>query len=1395
MRRGRTWLLTLLGAAVVGIAWEVLTTVDLRIGDQLASVIGAVFGLLGLAASLLAVRSPKDPAGEGDAVHRRLTVAAEGSFRAQTQIATDGWGSRLPLRWTADPDLGGGIVDLAALAQSTRMTRMIIVGGPGSGKTTLLTMLGSILLSDHAERRPVPLLCPAASWEPDQEPPETFVVRTLVATGMLGTSDETASARHLVRRGLVLPLIDGLDELPEPQRSGAISALDRLRTGYVATCRTAEFANISAMAQPRAMVVELMPLRRDDVAALLVQDPATADRWGPVLTEIAADPGGPLAQTLGTPLLAGIARDAYGDPAADPRELLDQPDPAGVVVERMLECLSERTRTGLAELAAVSAQPPNEIVWWRLAAETGGAVAATAAIRTVRALLLLGLTAALARSVTPALVLAAVIVLTLRGGLIEGQPRPRRVAWWGWGDLVRAAVEAASGTVIAVGLLAFSAGANSILPFVAAHPLAVNLATGAGAATMVVAMVTGRHPRRPPPPHPSLRQDRLGVALRALCAAGLGGVLLSAAPGSRPPVAVAVLSVMVPLLAVFDASAWGQYTVTRLRLAARGRMPLRLERLLTDAHRAGVLTRTRDGYRFRHALMRDALIRHANARRGPAAAVTDELLAQFLALPEVTEYLAPAPDERRRMLEHQVRREITTDPSAVLESGAAHHDRFQQARGQLVAAAVPAWARLNSVYGLLAGLALAVTVFAFGNALWSLRISPLTTPVIAAVATIMLCGVVARVADRLGRRGILSACLAVMVAAIAALLTLAGMSFRRLPGVESLVVAAAVAASLFGLSWVGSRQAADAWRRLCSDDPSRWPEPAPATRRYDEAARQAREDWLVAMARHWIVPKVWPFLGQGGDRNSLRLPVLSPGRLGDVSRAEQLVENAADGRVAWALRELEGASIGVSGPRGTGKSTLLQRYCTEQFRATEGDVLVLVQAPTTYDRREFLVHLFAETCVRLGAPSPAQPAAHRWRSRIRVLLPAAVVLAGVALIVVVVLGPRIRAALLAMWQAPRVPAYVLGGLLILTPMLWRLWRDLVRRRSTVTPSPSATAAEHHLRTLRFQSVFSRKAGGKFTVPGGLDLSAEGQVQRTEQLRTYPELVALFRDMLYEAALERRRRGQRIIIGVDELDKIGSVEDAERFINDLKSVFGVRGCYFLVAVSEDALAAFDRRALGVRTAFDSAFDLVIEVGPLTVAEAGKLLQLRGLSLPEPYLWLCHVLSAGRPRELLRQVMALATISSERRMWDIDKLTVELVAADAASILRAQVRAAETGATGQRDAVRWILLVHDVPMTAELLERACTDMPSVDRTDPVAAVMVQTQAYLYLAATLLRAFAEDAETTVRALGPISGGPPIERLAQARSRVAVQPDLAWPAIDDFRRSVGIPSVVREP
>ncbi|MGH8921171.1 MAG: AfsR family transcriptional regulator, partial [Actinomycetes bacterium] len=60
-------------------------------------------------------------------------------------------------------------------------------------------------------------------------------------------------------------------------------------------------------------------------------------------------------------------------------------------------------------------------------------------------------------------------------------------------------------------------------------------------------------------------------------------------------------------LAVFSSRAWGAFTITRLWLAARGRLPLRLMRFLDDAHRRGVLRQVGAVYQFRHARLQDRL--------------------------------------------------------------------------------------------------------------------------------------------------------------------------------------------------------------------------------------------------------------------------------------------------------------------------------------------------------------------------------------------------------------------------------------------------------------------------------------------------------------------------------------------------------------------------------------------------------------------------------------------------------------------------------------------------------------------------------------------------------------------------------------------------------------------
>jgi hypothetical protein len=138
-------------------------------------------------------------------------------------------------------------------------------------------------------------------------------------------------------------------------------------------------------------------------------------------------------------------------------------------------------------------------------------------------------------------------------------------------------------------------------------------------------------------------------------------------------------------------------------------------------------------------------------------------------------------------------------------------------------------------------------------------------------------------------------------------------------------------------------------------------------------------------------------------------------------------------------------------------------------------------------------------------------------------------------------------------------------------------------------------------------------------------------------------------------LLRRNNGEgRVVIGIDEVDKILDGERAEAFLNDIKAVFGVPGCLYLVSLSEDALAVFARRALSIRTAFDSAFDEVVAVTPMTYQNSEKLLIKRVAGLPRPFVALCHVLAGGLPRDLVRAARGL--INSAR--WGKETTLPEL-----------------------------------------------------------------------------------------------------------------------------------------
>ncbi|MET9294249.1 NACHT domain-containing protein [Streptomyces sp. NPDC003077] len=72
------------------------------------------------------------------------------------------------------------------------------------------------------------------------------------------------------------------------------------------------------------------------------------------------------------------------------------------------------------------------------------------------------------------------------------------------------------------------------------------------------------------------------------------------------------------LVVALNASAWTHYSAARLWLAARRRVPWRLQTFLRDAHRLGILRRVGPVYQFRHARLQHHLaVRQAASLPGP----------------------------------------------------------------------------------------------------------------------------------------------------------------------------------------------------------------------------------------------------------------------------------------------------------------------------------------------------------------------------------------------------------------------------------------------------------------------------------------------------------------------------------------------------------------------------------------------------------------------------------------------------------------------------------------------------------------------------------------------------------------------------------------------------------
>ena len=624
-----------------------------QIADQLAVAVGTQWNA---EAAIRRLNDPYPLSVSWEAADASLTD----SWDSMVKLATSGAGWPPPppeATWAAGPDdLAGEGGELAEMLARVPTGRLVVLGEPGAGKTMLMVRLVLDLLARRAEGGPVPFLASVASWNPTTQDLRGWLGAQLLTDHPVLASPtpegmtEPTQAAALLASGLILPVLDGLDEIPEAVRGPAISRINdalRPREQVVVTCRTQEYRDAvrpqrgAEVTLRAAAAVQLRPLDANTVRGYLCDDaagPVTRARWDPVLAMLGTK--APAAQALGTPLMVGLARVIYnprpgelGGPLRDPVELCDpaladrtaveshlfdafvpatyRHDPA----DRWKAPDAERWLAFLARhLDRVIGGP--DLAWWRLPLVTqafafklwlvigfvdGAGVAAG---------FVLAIAFTNGSGIDPAVFRNATLIAGVFGAVIGSLmgkrrlPEPARGIRWkppGVGAvLVGTVVGIAFG--VPIGFSAAGAGTAAataaILGFLAGGVIWLRAQRGAPFDSSAVS------------PAVTLARDRRtatvdGVVAGTVVAAALTVVSFLDSSGSvTTNIALAAIFGLgfgiLAAAAVSFTTAWPFYEIARIRLALRHRLPWQLMDFLADAHKRGVLRQAGAVYQFRH---------------------------------------------------------------------------------------------------------------------------------------------------------------------------------------------------------------------------------------------------------------------------------------------------------------------------------------------------------------------------------------------------------------------------------------------------------------------------------------------------------------------------------------------------------------------------------------------------------------------------------------------------------------------------------------------------------------------------------------------------------------------------------------------------------------------------
>lgn len=525
-------------------------------------------------------------------------------------------------------------------------------------------------------------------------------------------------------------------------------------------------------------------------------------------------------------------------------------------------------------------------------------------------------------------------------------------------------------------------------------------------------------------------------------------------------------------------------------------------------------------------------------------------------------------------------------------------------------------------------------------------------------------------------------------------------------------------------------------------------------------------------------------------------------------------------------------SIGIAGPRGAGKTTLLLSFCRPSEKKIKCfEVLsVMTSAPIEYMARDFILHVFALVCKRvltLKGKSPPSP----WRYINPLQKPSLnpfvfflnflrrpifiVILFAIGLFLIFSSQyiSKLYDALISQGFEPG--GFKLGIFFIGLSLLWLFWlgfflpqyyrvkEHLEHRYSTeISPrynrdssSEIVKEAQEWLRIIRFQSSYSSGWSGSLKIPIA-EVGVNTATSLSEKQLSLPEIIDS-----YQRFIERIAQEYLVIIGIDELDKLPTDEQARRFLNEIKGIFGLENCFYLVSVSESAMSSFSRRGLPFRDVFDSSFDDIIYVNYLSLEEAKTLIKRRVIGMPIPFVSFCYCLCGGLARDLIRtcrNLLELVQLTPENN--SLPTLCSSLIRIEIKSKLHAvSVAAKDINLEPEStELLEEINQIETSSISPPSLLKCCSDLlhdattisaqqhvseEVLSKRNKLASLREELGAYLYFVITILEFFNEDMD--VKTFKEDEGSKALEQLAKACQFLAISPRIANSIIIEFRKS----------